>query len=56
MLLVEVTPAGKDLAKHVEPDIVTLELGWVSCLADHEQQDFVRMCGALQASVSAALN
>jgi DNA-binding MarR family transcriptional regulator len=51
MLLVEATPAGRQLAQLVQPTIANLEVGWMSCLSADEQDTFIGLSGRLQASV-----
>jgi DNA-binding MarR family transcriptional regulator len=51
MLLAEVTAAGRQLTEIVQPQIVRLEVEWVSGLSDAELAAFIVLCGRLQAGV-----
>ena len=56
MLLAEATPAGRQLARDVQPRIANLEVEWLECLSAEEQETFVGLSGKLQASLKAFLD
>ena len=56
MLLAEATPAGRQLARDVQPRIANLEVEWLKCLSAEEQETFVGLSGKLQASLKAFLD